>query len=342
MKLTNLLGAAAVLFGSAVYAEGSLNIYNWSGYISDDMVKKFETETGIDVTIDTYDSNDTLLAKLQQGGGGYDIAIATQSFIPIMISEGLIQKINTDGAINMKAILPSLQSPEWDKGNQYSIPYMWGTTNFAVNTSVYKGDINTFKILFEPPEGLQGNINIFDAASEIVPMASIYLGVPLCSEDPTEMQKVLNLLKAQKEHVKTYSSKSGSIREALAAGELYMSSYWSGSAMRTRGLNKDIRYAYPVEGSLAWVDNVVVPKGAKNFDNAVAFIKFLMKPENAAMNSNSLKYHNGIQGSETLFDPALLEAPEMSVPDTSKLYFAKTCGEKATKLVDRIWTNLLQ
>jgi|TARA_B110000090_G_scaffold139075_1_gene152920 spermidine/putrescine transport system substrate-binding protein len=346
MKISKSLIAAAamiVLLGSTTaQAAGSLNIYNWSGYIAPDLVEKFQNETGIDITLDFYNSNETLLAKLKQGGGGYDIAIATNDFVQIMISEGLIQQIDATKLPGYENTIASLKSPDTDPGNKYSYPYMWGTTSFAVNTNKFGGDVDTYKTLFEPPKELSGNINMFDSADAVVNMASIYLDIPFCSEDGKEMQRVLNLLKAQKAHVKTYSSNFGAIRESLVAEELDMSTFWSGSTMRTRSMNPAIRYAFPKEGVLAWVDSVVVPKSAKNLANAKRFISFLMQPENAALNSNFLKYQNSVMGSDKYFAPELADAPEMAVPEGRKVYFAKTCGEKATKLRDRVWTNLLK
>jgi spermidine/putrescine transport system substrate-binding protein len=166
--------------------------------------------------------------------------------------------------------------------------------------------------------------------------------VPLCSEDPKQMQQVLTLLKAQKPFVKTYSSKAGSIRENLASGEIDMSMFWGGSSMRAREMKPSLKYLYPKEGVLAWVDNMVIPTGSKNPANAKAFIAFLSQPENAAMTQNFLKHQSPIKGVEPFLDAALKDAPELHIPEGTHVVFSKTCGEGAIRLADRLWTNLMR
>ena len=183
---------------------------------------------------------------------------------------------------------------------------------------------------------------MFDSSSEVIDTASLYLGIPLCSEDPKQMQQVLTLLKDQKAFVKTYSSKAGSIRENLASGEVDMSMFWGGSSMRAREMKPSLKYLYPKEGVMAWVDNLVIPAGAKNPENAKTFIAFLSRPENAAMTQNFLKHQSPIKGVEPFLDASLKEAPELHIPEGTKVVFSKTCGEGAIRLADRIWTNLMR
>ncbi len=344
--MKRVMGLAAVAIamamgGNTAQAEQELNIYSWSGTLPPDMVKKFETETGIKVSIDSFDSDDTLLAKLKQGGS-YDIVSVTDSYIPIFVKEGLLQKAGVQDDPGMKNLDPRFKDQAWDPGNSYTVPYYWGTTSFAVDTDTYKGEIDSYKVLFDPPAELQGKINMFDAASEVVAMASIYLNVPLCSEDPKELAKVAELLKKQKPFVKSYSSQAGAIREALAAGELHMSTFWNGSTARTRAMRASIKYAFPEEGVLTWSENLAIPTAAKNPDNARKFMSFVLKPENIALMSNYLHYQNAVKGSAQYMDAALNSAPEMNIPSNRKPYFQTACSQAHTKLVDRLWTNLMK
>ena len=336
------VATACALAGTFAYAAENLNLYISSGYISPDLVKQFEKESGIKVNIDNYDSDETLLAKLKQGGAGYDIAVAGQATVSVLAREGLIEKVQTRDLPGYNNILPQFRKPEWDPTGSYSIPYLWGTTNFAVDKGTYAGDIDSFKVLFEPPPQLQGKINMLLLEEDMIGLASIYLGVPFCSENTQDLQKVQQLLIQQKPFIRTYNGKAGAVREAMVSGEIAMSSIYSGTSLRTRELKKTIQYAYPKEGSLAWVDNVVVPKGAPNLGNAKQFLTFLLKPQVAAMNTNFLKYQNPVEGSAKFVDTGLQQLPELNPPATSKLHFLKSCSESAIRLHDRLWTNLLK
>jgi len=222
------------------------------------------------------------------------------------------------------------------------VPFIWGTTSVVLDSGRYKGPADSYKVLYEPPAELQGRINMFDSVSDMVDMASLYLNIPLCSEDPKQMQQILTLLKAQKPFVKTYSSKAGSIRENLASGEIDMSMFWGGSSMRAREMKPSLKYLYPKEGVLAWVDNMVIPAGSKNPANAKAFIAFLSQPENSAMTQNFLKHQSPIKGVEPFLDANLKDAPELHIPEGTHVVFSKTCGEGAIRLADRLWTNLMR
>ncbi len=331
-----------VAFGSGLaFAEGKLFLYNWTDYTSPDLIKKFESETGIKVTLDTFDTNETLLAKLKAGGGsGYDIVVPSHNFVPIMIQEGLLMEINAGKLKGYENLIDSLKSPPWDPGNVYSIPWQHGTTSFNVDSAVYSGDINTFKILFEPPPELQGKLAMFNSADEVIAMALVYLGLPQCNEDPGQMKQVLDLLLNQKPHVKVYNSDG--ILERMVSGDVAIHMIWNGYAMRTRQQKPSIRYAYPVEGVVSWADNLVIPKDAGNKASAIKFIEFMMQPENAGLQSNFARYANGIKGSEAFMDDELKNAPEMKVPAGVKSVFAMSCTEKSIKLYDKVWTKLKQ
>lgn len=231
-----LIGAvmAALTIGtSSVRAAGDLFLYNWTDYTAPDLVEKFESETGIKVTLDTYDSNETLLAKLKQGGGGYDIVVPSHNFVEILIKENLIQRINAKSLPGYDNIDAKWQGPAWDPGNEYTVPWQWGTTSFTVDSAVYAGNIDTYATLFEPPAELQGNIGMFRTPDEVVPMAQIYLGLPLCNESPDDMKKVLALLEGQKPHVKVYNSDG--ILERLISDDTAAHMNWNGYSMRAKG-----------------------------------------------------------------------------------------------------------
>jgi spermidine/putrescine transport system substrate-binding protein len=342
-KLFAVVGASLALgLAAGVQADEKLNVVSWSGYFSPEILQKFQKETGIKVTVDSYDSNETLLAKLKQGGAGYDVAIPSHQFIPILVQEKLLESFDPASQPYYANLADNLKKPEWDPQGSYSVPFIWGTTGVVLDTAKYSGPTDSYSLLFQPPAELKGKVNMFDSSSDVIDTASIYLDIPLCSEDPKQLQQVLNLLKEQKPFVKTYSSKAGSIRENLVAGEIDLSMFWGGSSMRAREMKPTLKYVYPKEGVLAWVDNLVIPTGARNIENAKTFIAFLSQPENAAMTQNFLKHQSPVKGVESFLDEGLKNAPELTIPEGTKVVFSKTCGEGAIRLADRVWTNLMR
>ncbi|WP_299892478.1 extracellular solute-binding protein [uncultured Ruegeria sp.] len=340
MKKITVTALGLTLCAGMATAEGELFLYNWTDYTAPELIEKFEAETGISVTLDTYDSNETLLAKLQSGATGYDIVVPSHNFVKIFVSEGLLQPINASELADYGNLSADFTSPPWDEGNTYTVPWQWGTTSFTVNTDVYGGDVNSYDVLFQPPAELQGKIGMFKSPDEVVSMALISLGLPLCNENPEDMQKVMELLQAQKPHVKTYNSDG--ILERLVSGDAAVHQNWNGYSIRARDENAAMKYAFPKEGVITWADNVAVPVGAPNYDNAIKFIEFVMKPENIAVQSNFAGYSNGISGSEAHMSEALKSAHELSPPEGTPLVFSETCSAKAIDLQNRVWTALLQ
>jgi spermidine/putrescine transport system substrate-binding protein len=338
--MKKLLILFIVSLASFSFAEGELFIYNWSDYTSPELIEKFEAETGIKVTLDIYDSNETLLAKMKSGATGYDIIVPTNSFVPIFIAEGLLEPINATELPGYENIDPRWQNPQWDPNNVYTIPWQWGTTSFAINTKVYTEPVDSLQVLFEPPDVLQGDVGMFNHPEDPIQLALTYYGYPLCSESTDEMRQVQDLLLAQKPFVKVYNSET--LSDQLVAGEINIASMWNGATMRARLQNPDIQYIYPKEGVLGWMDNLALAKGAPNKENALKFMEFMLQPENAAIQSNFARYSNGIIGSEEFMDDELSTAPEVVPPADAKIIFSSACPEAAIQLSDRVWTKLKQ
>lgn len=337
-RLAAALLLSALWAATPAKAEGDLFIYNWTDYTAPELVAKFEKDTGIKVTVDTYDSNETLLAKLKSGSAGYDIVIVSSDFVEIFAKEGLIAKIDApkiDGYANLD---PRWTKPVWDRENAYTIPWNWGTTSYSVNTDAYKGPADSLKLLFEPPEELKGKVGMFSSPSEVISLAERYLDMEPCQTDTANMKKVQDLLLAQAPFVKVYNSDG--IIERQATGETVVHQQWNGAAMRSRELNPAIKYVYPKEGVVGWMDNVAVPATAKHPENAKKFLSFIMQPENMALQSNFTKYSNAVMGSEKFFEKSMQGAPELNPPADLKVVFTPACSEAATKLMDRVWTRL--
>ena len=344
LKTTLLTSVALTLAAGAVNAEGKLNIYNWTDYTSPEVIEKLEKETGIDVTLDTYDTNETLLAKLQAGATGYDIIVPTSNFVPIFISEGLVQEFDAAELPNFKHVAERWREVDWDPGRKYSVPFTWGSASIAYRPDLLGKTIDSYADFFEPPEAAQGRISVFKSPEEIVNQAHLYLGSPFCSEDPGEMQKVQDLLMAQKPYVLVYSSEG--MNDRLLNGDVIISDHWNGYAFKGRELaeeqGKELVYAYPKEGVIGWADNLMIPASAENLENAKTFMNFMMDPENMALQSNFTGYGGPIAGQAEFMDASMRDAPEINAPDDAKVVFSFACSAKAQSLIDRVWTNVLR
>lgn len=337
--LGTTLAASIAMFGGNVAAEGELFLYNWTDYTSDELIAKFEAETGIKVTLDTYDSNETLLAKLKSGATGYDLAVPSQNFVSIMIEEGLLETVDVSAMENFGNVAEAFQYPSWDPEQKYSSPYQMGTTSYAVNTEAGVGSCASLAEFFEPNDAASGNLGVFKTPEEVVNLAHIYLGQDFCTENTDDLRAVQALLMGQKEHVKIFSSEG--TMDRMGSGDTTISNAWNGDAMRQRLEGASIQYCFPQEGVVGWYDSLVIPKGAKNIDNAKTFMNWLMVPENMAIQSDFARYANAINGTEEFASEEMANSPEVAVPNVP-VKFGKSCGPKYVKAVDKIWTKLLQ
>ena len=344
--LRRLLGAtAAILLAASLgtpraSAEGELNFYTWADYTSPELIEKFEAETGITVNIDTFASNEDLLAKMMAGATGYDIVVPGDYLVEILIKEDLLQRVEPNQLANFKNVEPRWIDVYWDPGRNYSVPWMWGTTSFNVNTDVFDGDIHTLAVLFDPPDVLKGRINMFQDSVEVINMALRYLGFPRCNSNPDEMRQVQDLLLRQKEWVRSYSMDP---KELIVSGEVDATMNWDGYAIRTRAEKPSVAFAHPMEGYTGWMDNLAVPKGAENVENAMIFMDFMMVPENIALESNYVGVNGGIMGAAQYFDAELATAPELNAPQgTPDPEFVPACEDDVVRLYDQVWTNVMK
>jgi spermidine/putrescine transport system substrate-binding protein len=330
----------AMLLASPAFAEGELKVYHWFEYIPQELVDKFTAETGITVTIDTYDSNESMLASLKAGKlGQYDVAVPGDYMVQIMGGEGLLDTINPEELPNFANIDPKWVDVPFDPGRKSSIPYQWGSTAFSVNRDVYKGDINSLGIIFNPPDELKGKINVLDSQGEVLALGSIYMGIPQCSSDKTQLKALSDMLVAAKANWASFGSDTA--KDVLVSGDAAAGMIYNGFSAKARAEGANVEYAYPKEGFVVWMDNMVLLKDAPNRENALKFMNFLLQPENAAAVTNYAAYTSGVMGVEPFLDEAIKSSPENNPPaDAPAGSFIQVCDEETQKLYDAIWINL--
>ena len=339
--MKKLLSTVALLLATAGMAQaaGELQLYNWGDYTNPELLKKFEAETGIKVTVTDYDSNDTALAKVEAGGSGFDLVVPSANFVPIYIEKGLIQELDLSKLPHHDNIAPEWMSVDYDPGRKFTVPWQWGTTGMAVNQKTYSGDINTSAIFLDPPPELVGKVNVTPEMNDVLALATMYMGGEPCSEDAELMKKVRDkLLEAKPKWI----SMDYGMTEKMSNNDIVASEYWNGAIFRARLANPDVKYGYPKEGYPLWMDQVALLKDAKNVEEAYKFLDFISLPENAALISAFARYANGITGSEEFMPADMKDAPEIVIPAEfkDKGHFLKTCTGKSQDYITAIWTEL--
>lgn len=339
MLKTGASALALSLLATIASAEGKLSIYHWFEYIPQEVLDKFAAEYDVEVTMDTYDSNEALLAALKAGKlGQYDVAVPGDYMVEIMNKDGMLDTFTAEEMPNLGNIEPQWMDVGFDKGRKSSIPYQWGSTSFAVNRDVYTGDIQTLGMIFNPPEELKGKINVLDTSGETLTLASMYLGIPQCTSDREQLKALNDLVQGAKPDWASFGSDVA--KDVLVSGDAAAGMIWNGFSAKAREEGANIEYAFPKEGYIVWMDNVVLLKDAPNRDNAIKFMNFLLEPENAAAVTNYAQYTAGVKGVEPFLDEAVKSAPELNPPSGGKTAFVQACPEEVQKVYDTIWTNL--
>jgi spermidine/putrescine transport system substrate-binding protein len=343
MTLSRKLGAAAMalmLSTAAASAEGKLSIYHWFEYIPQELLDKFAEKYDVEVTMDTYDSNESLLAALKAGKlGSYDVAVPGDYMVSIMATEGMLDTIAEGELKNRGNIMDEWLDVDFDPGRKHSIPYQWGSTSFMVNRDVFQDDIRTTDIIFNPPDALKGKINVLDSQGELLALASLHLGIPQCSTDRDQLAALDGLMTDAKQHWASFNSDGA--KDVLVSGDAAVGMIWNGFGAKARIEGAPVEYSYPKEGYLVWMDNVVLLKDAPNRENALLFMDFLLEPENIAAVSNFAQYTAGVKGVTPLLDEALQTSPEQNPPaDAPTGTFVQVCDQATQEIYDQIWTRV--
>jgi len=341
-RLTAALAGLAMLAGAgAAHAEGVLNLFNWGNYTSPELLKKFEEQHKVKVTVTDYDSNDTALAKVRAGGHGFDIVVPSANYMPIWINEGLLLEARPDEMENFKNVDERWVNVEWDPGRRFSVPWQWGLTGLVVDTSVYKGDINTSAIFLDPPAELVGKVNVAPEMNDVMYATIRYMGGEWCTTDKDVLRKVRDKLVEAKPK---WIAMDYGVIEKFASRDFAAAFYWNGAAMRARAQNPDVKFGFAKEGFPYFMDSAAILKDAKNVENAKLFLNFIMDPQNAALISDFARYANGIKGSEQFMPADMKDAPELIVPKEFEAAgeFLKPCAPEVTELYTKIWTEVLK
>jgi putrescine transport system substrate-binding protein len=338
--------------------EPVLNVYNWSDYIAEDTIANFTKETGITVTYDEMDSNETLESKILAGDTGYDIVVPSSSFLGRQIVAGAYRELDKGQLPNWANLDPSLLAKltDVDPGNAHAVPYLWGTTGIGYNIDAIRkrfGNtdvVNSWDLVFKP-ENLAKlkdcGVTFLDAPSEIIPTTLHALG-----EDPNSFDMaVIDKAAAKLEELRPYITNfhSSEYIDALASGNVCLVVGWSGDIIQAKaraeeaGNGVHIGYSIPKEGTAMWFDMMAIPKTAKHPGNAHKFLDFLMRPDVIAGVSNYVSYPNANAASTPQVDASITGDPMITPPKEvidTKLYGLAVLTPAVMKKYTDVWTEL--
>jgi putrescine transport system substrate-binding protein len=356
---TCLAGAAALAFGAAAPAQaaGVLNIYNWSDYIAPTTVPDFEKEYGIKVRYDTFDSNETLFAKMVAGDTGYDIVVPSSNWAAIDIKGGLLHPLDKSKIPNYKNLDPGLmkQLAAVDPGNKYLIPWMWGYTTVGINVDKVKKALgntpmpaNPWALVFDPTYAdkiKSCGISMLDSGGDIMEAAFNYLGIPQSTQNPADFEKAWAMVQKVRKDVSVFSS-SGYIND-LAGGSICMSLGWSGdmgiAAARAKAAKNGVNIEVfpPTHGAVIFIDTMAIPADAKNIDNAYKWMNYVLEPKVAAADTNTVTYANPVPASLPYVDAKVKDNDFVFLkPDMlAKLIPPKVYTADQRRLVTRLYTK---
>ncbi|MDD9976519.1 MAG: polyamine ABC transporter substrate-binding protein [Boseongicola sp.] len=348
--------AVAALSASVAVAE-EVRVYNWSDYIDEALLEKFEAETGIDLVYDVFDSNEVLETKMLAGGSGYDVVVPSGSFLQRQIEAGAFQALDFGKLSNSGNLWDVIKdrTATYDPGNAYSINYMWGTTGLGVNVGKVQealgedAPIGSLSLVFDPAnmEKLAGcGVHFLDAPTEIIPAALAYIGEDPNSHDPDVIAKAEPILTAVRPYIQKFHSSE--YINALANGDICVAIGWSGDVLQARDRaweadnGVEVAYNAPSEGALMWFDQMAIPADAPNPEAAHVFLNFIMDAQNMADASNYVYYANGNVASQPLLEEDVIGDPAI-YPDEAtleNLYTTTPYPARVQRTVTRLWTKI--
>lgn len=338
-----LTGSLAACGGSSASApQKQLNLYVWTEYVPESVLKKFEQETGIKVNVSTFSSNEDMLAKVKsEAEGTYDILQPTDYMVAQLIAQGLLQPLDKEKLPNLSNIRESYLDLSYDPGNQYSVPYQGGAAAIAVNTDkVPSGTIKSYADLFDP--AYRGSLVVLDDYRAIIGAAARSIGYSMNETDPAKLAQVKDRLLSLKNNIKLYDSDSP--KSALISGDCYLAVIWSAEIALAMEENPAIEIVYPSEGAYLFMDNWCVPKGAKNYEEAMTFINFMMEPENVQLVLEEFPYMNpnGTAVEAMGADYVANRAKNPPAAEVAKGEYVKNLDAATLALYDQMWTDLKQ
>ena len=353
MVLSLTLTASAVLSGCGGRTDasgsqgstGEVYVYNWGEYIDEEVISMFEEETGIKVIYDMFETNEDMYPVIEAGGRTYDVVCPSDYMIQKMVENNMLAELNFDNIPNASQIDPLYleRSKSFDPDNKYSVPYCWGTVGILYNTAmVSPEDVPTrWSDLWD--EKFNGEILMQDSVRDAFMVALKALGYSMNSENESELTQARDLLIRQKPLVQAYVIDQ--VRDKMIGGEAAVGVIYSGyiqEEVEAQGLEYDLEYVIPEEGTNVWIDSWVIPANAKNKENAEAWINFLCRPDIAKMNFEYITYATPNKGAFDLLDEDLKHNkalfPDIESLDNCEVF--QYLGDEVDSIYNNLWKEV--
>ncbi len=331
----------ATLFACQPSSDGdsrkTLYYFTWSDYVGPELLEEFERQTGSKVVVDTFSSNEELLAKLQSGASGYDVTVPSDFMVSVMLKQGLLAELDPARIPNARQLARGLEKLPVDPDHRYSVPYLWGTVGIGYDSSVIQTPPDSWAVLWD--ERYKGRISMLNDQREVFGAVLRSMGQSMNTRDPAIIEAAKAKLLRQKPLVKTYSSDH--FDQLLASGEVVLAHGWGGPVARAMTLKPSIRYVVPKEGATIWADCLVIPKTSRNKELALQFINYLLDREVAARTSERLLFASANREARTLVKASVRDNPAV-YPDEAALGHLEWMVDvgDALRLYDRAWTEL--
>ncbi|AWT49010.1 spermidine/putrescine ABC transporter substrate-binding protein [Psychrobacter sp. YP14] len=319
-----------------------VKVYNWTEYISDSVLKGFTQETGIEVIYSTFDSNEAMYAKLKlmNGSGDYDVIFPGTDFVDKMRKESMLEVIDHNKLSNFGNLSPTFLDASFDPQNKFSVPYLWGSSGIAVNKSrIDINSITSWNDLWRPE--FEGRVMLMNDLRDVFTMGLLTLGYPATTHDPKHIEAAYQKLSKLMPNVRTFNSDAP--RMPFMEGETYLGLAWNGEVIMAQDQGMpELDFVYPKEGVIMWMDNMSIPKNAKNRENAYAFIDYLLRPDNAAIISEEIGYGSPNESAKKLM-PADIANNQIIYPPDDLLghaLFREDVGDTTMALYQKYWDRL--
>ncbi len=306
-KLLLIITVTMLLFTACTKTEDKLKVYNWGDYIDESIISDFTEEYGIEVTYETYGSNEDLYVKIKNSGEAYDVIFPSEYMASKMMSEGLLHKYDIESLPNYKNMADSFKNLPYDENNEYCVPYFWGTMGLLYNKNlVNEEDMDSFACIFD--DKYKGQIFLFDAQRDVIGLGLKYLGYSLNTKDESELDEAKKLMTRQKEFLRAYANDNMKSLLLLEEGSIgYTDSGAAFQIIAEEGI-ENYGYKIPKEGSNLWVDLMAIPENSRHKEEAKLFINYLLREDVAQKNLDYVQY------------PSPLKTAKNPIPDDPKLW----------------------
>jgi spermidine/putrescine transport system substrate-binding protein len=318
--------------GSDGRIEDRLNLYLWSDYLADDTIPGFEREFEVEVTVDTYESNEEMAAKLLAGATGYDLVLPSTYLFPLLFANDFLSPLDRARLTNWPNVASLFQNPEWDPGSTHSVPWGWGTTGIAYRRDLVDTPPDSWGVFLD--RRYAGKMTMLDDHRDVIGSFLRYRGRSLNSVIESELAQAKADAIAAKPNLKAYLS--APVKSQLIAGDVWIAQLWSGDAAQAKAEQPAIEFVVPKEGSMIFADGLVLLRSAPHPRAAHAFLNYVLRPEVAAAIADKTGYGTPNQAALPLTRSRI---PYPTSDELARLEYQIDLGP-AAELWDQIWTEI--